>query len=955
MKNLLTTLLVLMYSLASQAQSWTAPSENEYPTSTPVYIQVNINGQPSTSVEIAAFINGECRGTATEATTYTDNGNLYPLRVWGDNTDINKQITFKVFDRNSGLIFACTKQTLFTGETVSEVPFVLNIDKPTGVNITNPIKITTKFPNKIDLSKNIEFTYSGRDLSGELINYEPIGESSIESPLIYEWTTPTGGSFTAFTIDNNNILTATQSTLLPGSIDNTGEEALLSINVADNGTLCSGTTTIIIEEDITPVTGISCSIQTVKINKGESLYDLADLRNAITIEPADASNKNYYFEPANAEEADAFNNGVALKGGIYKVKIVSEYDSQIYTEIEVDVYAPVISIRMSQETIHAKLNDNIYDLVSPYVNIYPEDASDKTFSIDATAAGEAIVNGIAMKPGKYTIDVVSNDNNEIRTTVTIVITAIYAPEKIDVEINTSVYDILRPQIEVIPENEEGESYTITPADTETANAIVDGFATKNGEYTLIITSVLNKNVSVEVKVYVTTPVNITFPESLTISKFKDTEFSLTMTGDNFDPDLVELEFTRTVEPTAFGIPTSTTQDGLLWNIRATGSGSAELRVKYNGEYMPREGAAICYVDIPVEISFNNNGWDWIYAPANIALTKNDGKYIDQLNVNANNKIIEMRSQTSLLYNDPTLGIFGSITALTPNDGMYKIKANYADASYCVLTSTQSHWNRDLNKAIKPGYTWIGYTNEWDMTLDELNTLNGMNNIPNEGDQIIGKNGFAEYNEGAWVSTDFILEAGKGYLYYNNSDADLAISFDYTPDFNNISMQAFGLKKRNASVWVYDASQFADNMAIVAAIPNVKNPDNYTIGAFVNEECRGMGRIVKGNTMMINVAGKAGENVSFRLYDETTGKFYEINESVSYSQKAGSMKAPVILSVNGSGNDGISAITDINSDKNSKEELYDLNGQRVDSNAAAGVYIVKSIVGGNVTVKKVIKK
>ena len=212
----------------------------------------------------------------------------------------------------------------------------------------------------------------------------------------------------------------------------------------------------------------------------------------------------------------------------------------------------------------------------------------------------------------------------------------------------------------------------------------------------------------------------------------------------------------------------------------------------------------------------------------------------------------------------------------PSEGMYKIKATYEDATDCILVSQKPYWDRFQSKMLQPGYTWIGYTHEWDMTIDELNTVM---NTPNEGDQIIGKTNFAEYSEGAWVGADFVLEAGKGYLYYNSSDAENVISFDYMPDFSSQAYNFYGLKSLmskneslidNSSVWEYDASQYADNMAIVAEIAELDCPQNYTIGAFVGDECRGMGKVVKDGKMMINVAGKAGEVVSFRLHDESTG-------------------------------------------------------------------------------------
>ena len=952
-------MLALLSITAVNAQNWTAPSSNDYTGSTPVYVQVNVNGSPTTNLEVAAFVNGQCRAETREATVQTNDGYLYLLRVWGNTEDVGRTITFKVFDPQCGIVYNCSRTTEFTGETVSEVPFILNIDKPTGVSVTNPINILTTFPDKIDLSQYISFEYQGRDESGQPVDYNPLGESSIETKFTYEWTTPTGGQFNSFTIDGNNILTATQSTLLPGALENTGEEAMLTIGVPQYASIGSATTTIIIEEKLIPVTGISCSIPSVKMNKGESLYDIKEL--TIEITPADASNKNYYFEAT--EKPEAFEKGVAMLGGTYQVKIISEYDSSIFTTITVEVTAPVEYVRVSQNTFQAAIGDNILDLVTPYVTVGPDDATNKNFYLEIPPlASDAITNNIAYMPGKYTLYVVSEDNPEIKSEITVVITQIIAPESIDVEIGTNAYDELRKQVIVDPENEEGETYTITPADQESGLAFVDEIAKKSGTFHLVITSVLNPNVTAVVTVNVSTPVSITFPSSLTISKYKDTLFEMAATGDNFDPSLVSFEFTSNDKPIEFGEPTYTSADngnGLLWNLRGTGTGYVEMKVLYNGEYMPHNSPEICLIETPAEVAFNSNGWDWIYAPSTISLLDNQSPiaiYLGKLSIDENNKVIEIRSQTNLLYNDAKYGFIGDITRLSPSDGMYKIKAKYEDASNCIFTSLKPSWERNQMKQLEPGYTWIGYTNEWDMTLDELNTVK--NNTPNEGDQIIGKTNFAEYSNGEWVGADFTLEAGKGYLYYNSSDAPNTISFDYTPDFSNqnnqLRLNSISAKKapmgQNSIVWEYDASQFADNMAIVAEIEELENPEHYTIGAFVGGECRGMGKVVKDGKMMINVAGQSGEVVSFRLYNESTGVFFELDTKVNYSQKLGSLKKPLSIS-----NPVTTGISTIATDEADEEIHYDLDGRRIDENNTTGIHIVKTVRNGKVIVKKVIKK
>ena len=835
------------------------------------------------------------------------------------------------------------------------MPFVLNIDEPTGVRLTSPIQILAKFPAEKDLSEYITLTYDGHDGFGNAIDYEPLGQSTLETELTYVWTPSDAPEFNAFTIDNKNILTATKSTLLDGEVENTGENAVLTINSNSN---LVGYTTIIIDEIYEPVTGISCSLQSVQINKGASLRRNIELLNSIEITPSDATNKGFHFEcPDNP---DAFVNDVAKLGGTYQVRIVSDDNSEIYTTITVEVYAPVEELSVSQSTIYAAIGDNLTELISPLVTVYPEDATNRDFNIIVPdEASDAFIDYNAVKAGEYLIEITSAEDSQLSQEVNVIVVDIDAPESIDVELGTNAFGQLRELVTIVPDN---EAFTIAPADEVSLAAFDEnGGALTPGTYNLMVASASLDRVYKMVVVNVYTPVDITFPTELTISKYKDTEFKLTVTGDRFDPSLVRFELVKSEEPVLFGLPTYTTADngaGKVWNMRGTGHGNVELRVYYNDEAMPRSGEQVCNITTPVEISLGTNGWDWIYAPDYIVLTDfsetGEGGYLSNLNIDDNNKVIEIRSQTDLLYNDKNYGFIGSISTLSPT-GMYKVKAVYEDVSNSILTSSEGYWERYPNNTLNPGYTWIGYPNEWNMTLDELNNMDSNNN-PSEGDQIIGKTNFAEYSGGEWVGPDFILEAGKGYIYFNSSTERKYFGFDYTPDFSSqtysrrlLSENHPSLSKRS-EVWKYDASRFADNMAIVAKIEKLENPEDYTIGAFVGDECRGMGKVVKDGKMMINVAGKPGELVSFRLHNEYTGEFIPLETVVSYSQRIGSLKSPISMT-----SSTITGISEIITDENDEETYYDLSGHKVEGNISAGIYILKTVKNGQVTVKKVSKK
>lgn len=954
MKKFLFTMLALLSVLTiNAAKKWTAPSASDFLTSTPIYVQVKVNGQTSTTIEVAAFINEECRASAD---VYDRTTNLYTLRVWGNPDEAGSTITFKAYDSASDFEFSFTKTAEFTGETNSEVPFVLNIDEPTGVRLTSPIKILAKFPAEKDLSEYITLTYDGHDAYGATVSYTPLGQSTLETELTYVWTPSDAPEFNAFTIDNKNILTATKSTLLDGEVENTGENAVLTINSNSN---LVGYTTIIIDEIYEPVTGISCSLQSVQINKGASLRRNIELLNSIEITPSDATNKGFHFECINNREA--FVDEVAVLGGTYQVRIVSDDNSEIYTTITVEVYAPVEELSVSQSTIYAAIGDNLTELISPLVTVYPEDATNRDFNIIVPdEASNAFIDYNAVKAGEYLIEITSAEDSQLSQEVNVIVVDIDAPESIDVELGTNAFGQLRELVTIVPDN---EAFTIAPADAASLAAFDEnGGALTPGTYNLMVASASLDRVYKMVVVNVYTPVDITFPTELTISKYKDTEFELTVTGDGFDPSLVRFELVKSEEPVLFGLPTYTTADngaGKVWNMRGTAHGNVELKVYYNEQPMPRSGEQVCNITTPVEISLGTNGWDWIYAPDYIALTvfseTGERAYLSNLNIDDNNKVIEIRSQTDLLYNDKNYGFIGSLSTLS-STGMYKVKAVYEDVSNSILTSLEGYWERYPNNRLNPGYTWIGYPNEWNMTLDELNNLDSNNN-PSEGDQIIGKTNFAEYDGTKWVGSDFILEAGKGYIYYNSSTETKRFGFDYTPDFSSNETYSRRLLSENqparsnsSEVWEYDATQFADNMAIVAEIENLENPEDYTIGAFVGDECRGMGKVVKDGKMMINVAGQSGEIVSFRLHNENTGEFIPLETEVHYSQRLGSLKSPKIMTA-----PKLSGISEIITDENDEETYYDLYGRKIEGNPSAGIYIVKTVKNGQVIVKKINKK
>lgn len=459
------------------------------------------------------------------------------------------------------------------------------------------------------------------------------------------------------------------------------------------------------------------------------------------------------------------------------------------------------------------------------------------------------------------------------------------------------------------------------------------------------------------------PVSFNYPSSLELNRFQTTSITLpNLIGSIFDPSLVEFQF-----PTIGGVPMAVVshekKNGTYYfHIYANMVGQGNYTVLYDGVAMKStENATTASATVNASVSLPS-GWSWLSLFATDARTNNINLMSSATEYNewTKNRIDEIRSQFYLLYNDPQYGLFGDITDLNVADGMYKVKS-FAKTSLILGYKTSNGFTS--TKTLYKGYNWFNNPYQLDITLGQLSSAIGM--TPVAGDKIIGKNTFAEYDGAKWqASTTFLLEAGKGYMYYSNSPGAVTMQFD--PDFTytvnsfvntlvNMPMSFTDVRSRmpevvESSHWSYDDSKFAENMVIVAELEGVNNPEDYIVGAFVGDECRGEGTASESGKMFVSVAGKSGENVSFKLYNRQTQEVVDINESIKYAKMAGSLDEPMslstdILTTGVAGVDGVCPTQIM--------EIHDMAGRKV-SSMTSGTYLVTYSVNGNVFTKKISK-
>ena len=890
MKKLL-LILALLLPVTAMAQHWTPKTEQQMGGgATVIYATVNINGAKVTAndnLELAAFINDDCRADATAH----QNG-VYTLRVVGDAAEVEPRptITFRAYYGGKEYQFTVTSN--YQGDNTTGAPsassVTLNLDVVTGVKFTQDLITISKrlsqnpLPWTEDLSSYIQFLYGNNE------NYTPSEESSVvggTGASDYAWSTNTPADISdQISFDGTNV-----------TFKQLGTYNGITLTVTYNGSrLTTGTVTLEATAANVPVESISCSVETAEL----FTYDRFDqfLNGKVTITPEDATNKSYdvFVSPNDNGQYNEVDS-LFTKGGAYTVTLrPTEDKTQTMTPatIAVTVWERPTQIAAKNATLNIGVNENVYDALIADTTLTYLPGYDMEYmkqDVVITFGEEGFVDPqthLALKAGTVTARVTLTNG------LTPSAVAVFNPY-IDVTLNIQshlIVTVARGETDYV---KTGSASTASPAYVYVTNQNNEPFDASK------LTITFDSR-------YVTDHATFPYAEQASVAAGKD--------GENADA------YVFTILPLFTGTDISFT-------------------VKYDGnEVLTVDGGRLggtINISLAQQLA---NGWNWI------SVTNTSGNGSTVANTFTQDDLVEARSQQELVYNDPSWGLFGSLTSLTPDGGMYKVKTNKATSAQwgnnSVLASQQA-----TSKAISKGYNWMNNPFEFDIPASELeNFLSGGADpepfTPANGDMIITQNGFATYDGSAWVG-EITLEEGKGLVYYSTDDNVKTISYD-------TSLEPFAepsnpVKSRDArmsldlgeEIFAYDPHAYADNMAMVAIVDGLENPEDYTVGVFVNDECRGRGRVVKDNIMFISAVGKSGEQMTFKLANNATGEVINLDSTLKYALRQGTLSAPVVLS--GAAVTGIME-TMADAQQSTDDNIYDLSGRRVEK-MQKGIYIV----------------
>lgn len=283
------------------------------------------------------------------------------------------------------------------------------------------------------------------------------------------------------------------------------------------------------------------------------------------------------------------------------------------------------------------------------------------------------------------------------------------------------------------------------------------------------------------------------------------------------------------------------------------------------------------------------GWNWISSNLSEADHRDTKKFLNPI------KDITERfvGQTSELVNDPNLGLTGTLESINPADGYKLLVSQSAENTWkgngCRADNTPIHLNK--------GWNWIGY-----VPLSSTSVADALAGItPSENDVVKTLDAFATYSGGKWTGTLTTMDQGVGYMYY--SAQNTSFNYPLTNVFIVEPVEAARTAAYNVSVspWKYSPNAYPDNKTIIVDVYNEAGKvleGIYTVGAFVGEECRGIGTYVDGH-IYLTIHGTLAHNetVTFKAYENATSNECSVSETLTFDgMHVGSPASPYLLHI-----------------------------------------------------------
>lgn len=915
-KHLTLLLILLLYAvgIAAQTPNWGYVA-NESHSAHVVYVGVvDSKGNPvnlNLDTYLGAFIDGKCRGQVK----LTSSNDIYyfPIRIEGTASDNSKAISFRIrepwgteYELNGPQ--SITYQNETTTGTLSSL-FKLNFEAPRYYKFTGgPINV--KVGEEVDMLKYIQF--------------EP---ENANKPMNFNWN-----------YGNNPGYFEVKDYKLKGL--KPIREAWFSAMPETMKPLEPG---YIIVNVIQPATSITLKDEYkngITVEIGDTAVLNTALRTCYTVNPANCNEELEWTSSdpeALVSTMETNSQGIQekkftpVKPGVFTMTLKGEKAS---IQLKVTVHKKVTGITQTfGDFIYINVGESLKDILPLTYKVMPEDATDKsvTCKIDNGNNNKSVLeerNGeiVGVNPGVAYIHVKSKDDPNLREVLLVVCVrpevktltfkkeelSIVKPEsdgdKADYFDEVKANIVFSPNWPVWP-GDKATEFSITSDNqdvldlnynfyepNERALPVQLGTANVNVNYRAPHTTIQNgvlKNItnplSGSFKVNVVQGLQRFTVEDVRTGLGKPVEVKIVPEPSTakIDPSLIKVTVgwnpdysDKPGEKWEIATIASASEDNLTWTLNPLALGHGTIYVSYgNNEYMGQGEFTIGQSYIQKE------GWKW----STFLNTLESGTMQNAFG----DAVQEIRSEYQLMYNDPKYGYFGDLNMLYSEE-CYKVRIKDGqNVDFIVDVTSVSNYGGEKEYHAK--WNWIPYTSQLTLSPNEYFRMD--DGAFQNGDRVVSKDeGFAEFNDGKWGGTLATMRPGEGYMFYNASSEKKLVSYRGDKDFEQRPASA-GAKATfvKPTVWKYNSAPFADNMTIVADLGSKYATSNFTVGAFVDGECRGEGRMVDGKCF-ITVHADKDEVISFLMHDDMTDEVRTVNERLAFSEMAGSVKRPLRMTL-----------------------------------------------------------
>lgn len=1001
MKKLLSLLMVMICAIGTSAQQgWTART-GQSQDRTVVIADFSVTNGASVyegNWRIGVFVGGECRlvtsDNAQGVLTHMNNQQFLMLEVPGnfdDENDEGKEIVIKV--RSSmGDVYTLKPDQTLTWQP--ETTYGVGSGPRVQLALTLPAEVTLSgfridAGNSVDLTNFLNVSPTNAQIPENLIWY--VGNNYYQPGDYGQFATISGSTLTAV---KPNLSEGENQPIPYGFVINAGNYNPLFVNgnPVENASFY-------IEQ---PATTLTIVTETFEVERGFAEELTVFMRNqhnykAYSTTPEEITDEvKWEIEDATYIQED-LGTWEPIKGGTTRIRpYIERADGNLYPEgnkwITVNIIVPVEEAYFNwpndpqtQQQITFKCNvgdENILERLDQYIKILPLDATDRTYTItDISSYGSPQELGYrpvlsvnsdnaieALAAGSAELLIQPNGIGGENLAFTVFVEVFDPLKEVSFTENPLTFDSASNTLETITS---GIRRNIIWQDEyktlQFGTLSVAGVLTGSGEFsangpmlTLNNTEIPKGESTITVRLgwndysqYDGTEESIaqqwnagqSFKVVITMGL---DHFTITVTPSSDDPTRGTI--TLTPVPADADFDWADYADILTVRSDYYDSSWHTIDIKAGGEgtytyvaLLPGMFAANCdpdeedvFFEVPYRVTFAN-GWQWKSNPYGDMMSNKD------LYSYFGDDLAEARTYDKLLYNDPEWGYWGSLydsqEIAIEQAQMYKVKMDAAHETF-LYNGNSAEWN-EFNVA--KGWNWIGSPYFYKRTLDRIST-------PVDGMIVVGKTGSAEYdyNSNTWSGDLKAIEPGQGYYVYMPAETEtgtIILECEVFGHMNQSDDGGAGARAARQSVWSYDHSRFANNLTMVAEVSDLDNPEEYTIGAFVDGECRGEG-IFENGLAFITVHTDGREQVSFQLHNELTDEYIDINQTVtSGTMRLGSMKAPVQLTSQ-------AVVTGISTVEGAQQptERFDLNGRTVKGNHK-GMTIVRQADG---TVRKVVR-